>query len=104
MLSYLIAQRTPEIGIRIALGADRAAVSRLVLIQGLRPTLIGLVAGLIAAAALTRVMQSLLFGIGPSDLLTFISVSFLLLIVALLACLIPAHRAASSGSRSRFAF
>ena len=93
VLSYLIAQRTPEIGIRMALGANRAAIARLVLLQGLRPTVIGLATGLIAAAMLSRVMHSLLFGISPSDLVTFISVPFLLIVVAVIACLIPARRA-----------
>lgn len=95
VLSYLVSQRTPEIGIRMALGADRTAVSRLVLIQCLRPTSIGLAAGLIGAAALTRVMHSLLFGISPGDLATFISVPVLLIAVALIACLMPVRRAAA---------
>jgi predicted permease len=93
VLSYLIAQRTPEIGIRMALGADRTAVSRLVLMQGLRPTFIGLALGLLGAAVFGRIMRSLLFGISPGDLVTFVSVPLLLIVVALVACLVPIYRA-----------
>jgi predicted permease len=94
VLSYLVAQRTAEIGIRMALGASRSEVCRLALIQGLRPTFVGLVIGLIAAVAVTRTMHSLLFGVGSTDVITFASVPLLLVLVALAACVMPVWRAA----------
>jgi ABC-type antimicrobial peptide transport system permease subunit len=94
LLSYLVSQRTPEIGIRMALGASRGDVCRLALAQGLRPTFVGLFIGLIAAAALTRTMHSLLFGVTPTDLATFASVPLVLIVVALAACVLPVWRAA----------
>jgi ABC-type antimicrobial peptide transport system permease subunit len=94
VLSYLVAQRTAEIGIRMALGASRSEVCRLALIQGLRPTFFGLFIGLIAAAVLTRSMHSLLFEVRPTDVTTFASVPLVLLLVALAACVMPVWRAA----------
>jgi predicted permease len=94
VLSYLIAQRTAEIGIRMALGASRGEVCRLALLQGLRPTVLGLFIGLMAAAALTRTMHSLLFGVRPTDVATFASVPLVLILVALVACVAPVWRAA----------
>jgi putative ABC transport system permease protein len=93
VVSYTVAQRTPEIGIRLALGAGRAQVFRLILGQGARVVLMGIVFGLFAALALSRVIRSLLFGVTPSDPLTFAFVSLLLTLVALTACSIPARRA-----------
>lgn len=94
VLSYLIARRTAEMGIRIALGSSRVGVCRLVLAQGLRPTLVGLAGGLLGAAALTRTMKSVLFGVGATDWTTFLAASALLFLVAVAACVIPAWRAA----------
>jgi putative ABC transport system permease protein len=93
VLSYIVAQRTGEIGVRIALGAQREHVLRLMLADGLRPAVVGLVLGLIASAAVTRLIQSLLYGTTPLDPLVFVAVSVALLAVAALACLIPAWRA-----------
>ena len=93
VISYSVSQRTQEIGIRMALGAQGADVLRLVLGQFMRMTLVGVVIGLVAAYALTRLMTSLLFGVTPTDAATFILVSISLSLVALLACLIPARRA-----------
>lgn len=93
VLSYIAAQRQAEIGIRIALGAQREQVLRLMLLDGLKPALIGLVLGLIASAAATRLIQSLLFGTEPLDLAVFLLVTCVLLSVAAVACLIPAWRA-----------
>ena len=93
VLNYMVAQRTPEIGLRVALGAQTRDLLRLVLGQGLRLILFGLVVGLAASFALTRVLAGLLFGVTPTDPLTFVAVSFLLLGVALLACYVPARRA-----------
>jgi len=93
VLSYLVAQRTGEIGIRIALGAQREQVLRLMLVDGLRPALIGLALGLVASAAVTRQIQSLLYGTRPLDPTVFGLVSLVLLVVAGAACVIPAWRA-----------
>jgi ABC-type antimicrobial peptide transport system permease subunit len=93
VLSYLTAQRTTELGIRMALGAQRDQLLRLVLIDGLGPALFGLVVGLVASLAATRIMQSMLFGTKPLDPVVLSSVVATLLAVAILACLVPAWRA-----------
>jgi putative ABC transport system permease protein len=93
VLSYLVSQRTGEIGVRIALGAQREHVLRLMLTDGLRPAIIGLVIGLIASAGVTRLIQSLLYGTQPLDPNVFGLVSVVLLAVAAVACLVPAWRA-----------
>jgi putative ABC transport system permease protein len=94
VVSYWVSQRTHEIGIRMALGAERGDVLRIVVGQGIRSSLIGAAIGVAGALALTRLLRTMLFGIEPSDPLTFVAVSLILLAVALLACVIPAHRAA----------
>lgn len=93
VMSYSVAQQTREIGIRIALGAKRGDVLKITIVQGLKLVAVGLVCGLAVAFILTRVMASLLFGISATDPLTFISISLVLLAVALLASYIPALRA-----------
>ena len=93
VLSYLVGQRTQEIGVRMALGAQRYDVARMILADGIRFTLIGVGIGLGAAFALTRLMSSMLFGVKPTDPLTFAGVAILLCAVALLACYLPAYRA-----------
>lgn len=93
VLSYLVTQRRTEIGIRIALGAKREQVLRLVLLDGLRPALLGLAFGLMASAAATQWIQSLLYGGQALDLAVFAGVSGALLLVAAVACLVPAWRA-----------
>src|SRR5262249_32373286 len=113
VMSYAVAQRTREIGIRMALGAQTAAVFRLVVKQGMRLAFAGMAIGLIAAFGLTRLMKSLLYGVSATDAPTFALIALLLSVVALLACWIPARRAAEgdpmialrggwvSGSRSQ---
>jgi predicted permease len=93
VLSYLTTQRTGEIGVRMALGAQRQEVLRLLLGDGLRPALYGLTLGLAASMAAVRLIQSMLYGTRPLDPVIFASVSAALLIVAALACLVPAWRA-----------
>jgi predicted permease len=95
VISYSVTQRTREIGIRLALGAQEQAVTRMFLRQGLMLTGIGVVLGLAAASALMRLMASLLFGVGPVDPLTYAAVSAALLAAALAACYLPARRSMS---------
>ena len=93
VMSYAVAERTNELGIRIALGASAADVLRLILKHGLQLAAIGLGIGLAGALGLTRVMKGFLFGVSATDPLTFALIAFLLLVVAVLACYLPARRA-----------
>jgi predicted permease len=94
VLSYLVGQRTSEIGVRMALGAQRLDVLRMVVIDGARMTLAGVVIGLAGAVGLTRLMADMLFGVSPLDPLTFTAVTVGLCGIALFACYLPARRAA----------
>jgi predicted permease len=93
LVSHSVSQRKAEIGIRMALGARGSDVHRMVLLQGLKPALAGVVMGLATAAFATRILQSQLFGVTPADPMTFVVVPLLLLAVAAIACFLPAIRA-----------
>ena len=94
VLAYAVASRAKEIGIRMALGADRAAVLRMIIGEGLALTLVGMVIGIALALALTRALASYLYGISSADPLTYLATTLILIVVALLACYFPARRAA----------
>jgi ABC-type antimicrobial peptide transport system permease subunit len=93
LMSYLVAQREKEVGIRVALGAHRRDVLKLVIGQGMAVALTGVLFGLGAAMAVTRLIKSLLFGVSATDPLTFVVIALLLLCVAFVACIVPAWRA-----------
>jgi putative ABC transport system permease protein len=93
VMSYAVSRRTHELGVRLALGASRNEILRLVVREGMALAAIGTVVGLMAALGLTRLMASLLYGVRPADPATLAAVSLLLVGIALLACYIPAWRA-----------
>lgn len=95
VISYSVIQRTPEIGVRMALGAQRAQIFVMILRQASRLAVAGIAIGLIAALATTRLMARFLYGVQPADPVTFAVVSLLLASVTFLACYIPARRATS---------
>jgi predicted permease len=94
VISYVVSQRTREIGVRMALGATRGRISRMILGEGMTITLLGITFGIAGAVVLTRLLRALLFGVSPLDLETFVEVSVLLALVALCASWVPASRAA----------
>jgi len=94
VLSYNVSQRRRELSVRAALGAAKSDLVRLVIREGLGATATGLALGLVTAAGLTRLMQSVLFGVGPLDLVAFAAAPFILIPIAVVACLLPAARAA----------
>ena len=93
LLSYEVARRTREIGIRMALGAERRDVTRLIVVRGINLTLVGLGTGVASGLLLTRLVSSLLYDLKPTDPLTFVSAAVILAAVAFVASYIPAHRA-----------
>jgi putative ABC transport system permease protein len=93
VMAYAVTQRTREIGVRVALGAQTRDVMKLIIGHGMKLAVIGVAIGLAASFGLTRLMSELLFGVGPTDPLTFVGIALLLAAVALLACWIPARRA-----------
>ena len=95
VMAYYVQQHVREIGIRVALGGSAADVLTLIVGQGMRVVASGVGAGLLAAAVLARLMSSLLFGVGAADAFTFAAVTLLMLAVSLVACIVPATRAAS---------
>jgi ABC-type antimicrobial peptide transport system permease subunit len=96
VISYTVSQRTSEFGLRLALGAQRLDLLRMVLAQGAGLVLTGTLAGLVLALALARILKSMIYGVSPADPLTFASVGLLVLVVALVASYLPARRAAGS--------
>jgi putative ABC transport system permease protein len=96
VMSYAVSQRTREIGVRVALGARVPDVLKMVLGEGLKLTLIGVAIGLIAALVMAQLMKSLLYGVGAIDPLTFVGAPTLLAVTAMIACWIPARRAAKT--------
>ena len=95
VLSYVVSQRTQEIGVRLALGAEPAQVRRMVVTQGAKLALIGMLGGLIASVGLTRLLQGLLYGTEPLDPGTFAAMATVMMLVGLLASYVPARRASS---------
>jgi ABC-type antimicrobial peptide transport system permease subunit len=93
VISYLVGERTREIGIRMALGARQGEVLRQILGESMKMTMIGILIGLLASLGLTRLMANLLFGVSATDPLTFAGVGIILTVVALAACVVPARRA-----------
>jgi putative ABC transport system permease protein len=93
VITYSVSQRTHEIGIRMALGAKRVDVLKLVIAQGMRLVAIGILLGGVSAFLLTRIMTDLLYGVSPTDPTVFWSISILLILVSLLACYLPARKA-----------
>ena len=94
VMGYAVSQRTREIGVRMALGARQRDVIAMVVGQGMRLVAAGLVLGLFGAFGLSRFLQGFLFGVNPTDLMTFVAVPLVLLVVTLFACWLPARRAA----------
>jgi putative ABC transport system permease protein len=94
-LSYIVSQRSRDIGVRVALGASARAISGLVVRQGMTPVIVGLGVGVLASLAIGRVIESMLFGISSRDLMTYVTVIAMIVAGALAACLVPARRAAS---------
>ena len=93
VMAYVVSQRTREVGIRMALGANRADVLKMITVQGMRLAVIGVVIGLLLSLGLARALSSLLIGVSGYDVTTFVIVSALLVLVALIACYLPARRA-----------
>ena len=93
VMTHSVAQRTQEIGLRMALGAQLQDVLRMVLLSGMSMALLGIAIGFVGAFSLTRLMRKLLFGVTPTDAVTFLAVPAILFVVALLACYLPARRA-----------
>ncbi|HEU4413911.1 MAG TPA: FtsX-like permease family protein, partial [Candidatus Angelobacter sp.] len=93
VLSYTVGQRTKEIGVRMALGAQKFDVLRMIMKEGAGMAVVGILIGLAGAFGLTRLMSTMLYGVKPTDPLTFVSVAALLGVVAMAACYVPARRA-----------
>jgi putative ABC transport system permease protein len=92
-LSYSVKRSVRDIGIRLALGARLGDVMRMVVFEGMKPTLLGVAIGVVGALALGRVLSGLIYGVKPTDPVTFLIVTILLALIALLSCILPAYRA-----------
>jgi len=95
VMAYVVAQRTSEIGVRMSIGANSADILKMIVSDGIKLAAVGIGIGAVTAIGLTRLIRSLLFGVGPSDPITFIAIVLVMLTVALLASVIPAVRAAA---------
>jgi putative ABC transport system permease protein len=98
LLAYIVSRRANEMAIRIAVGARSGTILRLVIGEGIRLSVLGIVAGLLGTAALSRLMRTLLFEVSPTDVPTLVSVALLLALIACAACYIPARRAANTSA------
>ena len=100
LLAHLVSERTSEIGLRMALGADKSGVVRLFVTRGMKLALTGVALGIVAASGLTPLIRSQLFGVSPLDPLTLTMVPLVLILTALVACYVPAHRAATADPKA----
>jgi ABC-type antimicrobial peptide transport system permease subunit len=104
VVSYSVARRRNELGVRLALGASRSRLLGLVIRQGMKPVVVGLLAGVAVALLVSRTIRNLLFEVQPSDPMTIAGVTIVLLVVGILACLIPARRAAATDAVAALRF
>jgi ABC-type antimicrobial peptide transport system permease subunit len=100
VISYSVSQRVPEFGLRLALGAPQRDLLRMVLAQAVRLAVAGAIVGVVVALAMARVLRNLIYNVSPADPVTFVSVAVMVIAIALVACYLPARRAARSNPMS----